>query len=97
MFQAAMRRAVQEAAVNPAAAELAHEAGVVRVSFIYQNSVASAITVIGSSGFPLLDEAAVQAVRNAQFPPQPPDFAGRADQVQVDVIFRAAATDIDGD
>jgi len=92
-----MRRAVQAAAVDPAAAELSHEAGVVRVSFVYQDGVASAITVIGSSGFPLLDEAAVQAVRKAQFPPQPPDFAGRADQVVVDVIFREAATDIDGD
>jgi protein TonB len=97
LFQAEMRRAVQAAAVNPASAELAHEAGVVRLSFIYQDGVASGITVIASSGFPLLDQAAIQAVRNAQFPPQPPDFAGRADQVVVDVIFRAAAADIDGD
>jgi protein TonB len=92
-----MRRAVQEAAVNPAAAEMAHEAGVVRVRFIYEDGVASGITVIASSGFPLLDQAAVQAVRDARFPPQPPDFAGRASQVQVDVIFRAVAADVDGD
>ncbi len=92
-----MRRAVQAAAVNPAAAQLAHEAGVVRVGFVYQDGVASGITIIASSGFPLLDQAAMQAVRDAQFPPQPPDFAGRADQVQVDVIFRAAATQTDGD
>jgi len=39
----------------------------------------------------------VQAVRDAQLSPQPPDFAGRADQVQVDVIFRAAAEEVDGD
>ncbi len=97
LFQAEMRRAVQAAAVNPASAELAHEAGVVRVRFVYEDGVASGITVIGSSGYPLLDQAAMQAVRNAQFPPQPPDFAGRADEVQVDVIFRAAAEDVDGD
>jgi protein TonB len=97
LFQAEMRRAVQAAAVNPAAAQLAHEAGVVRVGFVYQDGVASGITIIASSGFPLLDQAAMQAVRDAQFPPQPPDFAGRADQVQVDVIFRAAATQTDGD
>jgi branched-chain amino acid transport system permease protein len=46
---------------------------------------------------PLLDQAAAQAVRDARFPPQPPDFAGRADQVQVDVIFRAAPAEVDGD
>jgi protein TonB len=97
LFQAQMRRAVQAAAINPAAAELAHEAGIVRVRFVYQNGVASGITVTGSSGFPLLDQAAEQAVRDARLPPQPPDFAGRADQVQVDVIFRAAAQEIDGD
>ncbi len=92
-----MRRAVQAAAVNPQAAELAHEAGTVRVSFVYQDGAASNISVIGSSGFPLLDQAAMQAVRDARFPPQPPDFAGRADLVQVDVIFRAAAAEVDGD
>jgi protein TonB len=97
LFQAEMRRAVQAAAVNPASAQLAHEAGVARVSFVYQDGVASNIAIAASSGFPLLDQAALQAVRDARFPPQPPDFAGRADEVQVDVIFHAAAEDVDGD
>jgi protein TonB len=97
LFQAAMRRAVQAAAVNPAAAQMAHEAGVVRVEFTYLNGVASNIDVIGSSGFALLDDAARNAVRNAAYPPQPPDMAGRADDIVVDVIFRPAPADVDGD
>jgi protein TonB len=97
LFQAEMRRAVQEAAVNPAAAQMAHEAGVVRLEFTYLNGVASNIEVVASSGFPMLDDAAEAAVRNAAYPPQPPDMAGRADAIVVDVIFRAAAADVDGD
>jgi protein TonB len=97
LFQAEMRRAVQAAAVNPAAAQMAHEAGVVRVEFTYLNGVASNIDVIGSSGFALLDDAARDAVRNAAYPPPPPDMAGRPDDIVVEVIFRPAATDVDGD
>jgi protein TonB len=97
LFQAEMRRAVQAAAVNPAAAQMAHEAGVVRVEFTYLNGAASDIEVIGSSGFSLLDDAARDAVRNAAYPPQPPDMAGQPDDIVVDVIFRPAATNIDGD
>jgi protein TonB len=92
-----MRRAVQAAAITPEGAQLAHETGVVRVSFVYQQGAAENIQVVTSSGFPLLDNAAIQAVRDARFPPQPPDFAGRPDNIEVDVIFRAAATDIDSD
>jgi len=88
---------VQQAAADPAAAEMAHEAGIVRVEFTYLDGVASNIEVIASSGFPLLDDAARQAVRNAMFPPQPADMAGRADDIVVDVIFRPAAADVDGD
>ncbi len=97
LFQAAMRRAVQAAAIDPEAAEMAHEFGVVRVEFTYRDGVASDIQVIGSSGFPLLDDAARQAVRNANYPPQPPDFAGRTDVVVVDVIFRPTAANVDSD
>lgn len=97
LFQAKMRRAVQEAAITPAAAEMAHETGIVRVQFTYLNGLASNIRVVGSSGFAMLDDAAQQAVRNANYPPQPPDMAGHPNDVLVDVIFRAAAADVDGD
>lgn len=97
LFQAAMRRAVQEAAVDPESAEMAHESGIVRVAFTYFNGVATDITVIASSGYPALDDAARRAVRGARYPPQPPDLAGRADDIVVDVIFRTIAADVDGD
>ncbi len=97
LFEAEMRRAVQAAAVDPAAAEMSREAGVVRVEFTYQDGAASNIAIIGSSGFPLLDEAARNAVLEARYPPPPPDFAGHAEDIVVDVIFRPAAADVDGD
>ncbi len=94
-----MRRAVQEAATNitPEAAEMAHEVGVVRISFSYADGAVSNITIIASSGFPLLDKAAIEAAQIAHYPPQPPDFAGRTDNIVVDVIFREQATDVDSD
>jgi protein TonB len=97
LFQAQMRRAVQAAAVNPAAAQMAHESGIVRVGFTYFNGAASNIAILASSGFPILDEAARDAVRNAVYPPQPPDLAGRPDAIVVDVIFRPPTADVDGD
>jgi protein TonB len=99
LFKAAMRRAVQAAAVGlePASAMMAHESGVVTLEFIYLNGVVSNVVVVASSGFPLLDDAAVQGARNAAYPPAPPDFAGQTEHVQVDVVFRSAAVSVDSD
>ncbi len=98
-FRAAMKRAVQ-AVVNqvyPAAAQMAHETGVLYITFTYLNGVVTDISLAQSSGFPLLDQAGLQAARIAQYPPPPPGFAGRTYSVTVSVIFQLAAPSVDSD
>ncbi|HQT64837.1 MAG TPA: energy transducer TonB [Acidocella sp.] len=97
LFRAAMRTAVRQAARTPSSAAMAHEFGIARVSFNFQDGAVSNIAVVTSSGYPLLDQAAMQAVRDAHYPPVPPDMVGHADSVQVDVIFRPVDTAVDSD
>jgi len=96
-FAAAMHRALQDALIFPDGAQMAHESGVVRIRFLYQDGAVSNIIVISSCGFPELDQAAVETARVAHYPPPPPDFAGRTESVDVDVIFPAAAPSVDSD
>ncbi|MDR3522110.1 MAG: TonB family protein [Acidocella sp.] len=97
LFRTAMRVAVRQAARTPPAAAMAHQFGVTRVSFTFLDGVVSNIAVVNSSGYPMLDEAAMQAVRDAHYPPVPPDMAGHADSVLVDVIFHPVETSVDSD
>jgi protein TonB len=99
LFQAQMAEAVQRAATQdyPEAAQMAHENGDVDVSFVFEDGAVSDVAVIQSSGFPMLDAAAMQAVRDARYPQQPPDFAGQPHAVRVTVRFHTAAAEIDGD
>jgi hypothetical protein len=45
----------------------------------------------------MLDEAAEQAVRDAHYPAEPADMQGHAESVEVDVVFRRVATNVDSD
>lgn len=94
-----MRAAVQGVAnqVYPRAAQVAHETGTPEVTFIYRNGVVADIALARSSGFPLLDDAAMRAARIAHYPPPPPGFAGRTYTVTVAVVFEVAAPSLDGD
>lgn len=98
-FRVAMRGAVQAVAneVYPQAAQMAQESGTPEVSFIYRNGVVTDITLAQSSGYPLLDDAALRAARIAHYPPPPPGFAGRTYTVTVAVIFQMAAPSMDAD
>jgi protein TonB len=94
-----MAEAVQRAATQdyPEAAQMAHENGEVGVSFLFEDGAVSDVAVIQSSGFPMLDAAAMQAVRDAHYPQQPADFAGQPHAVRVAVRFHTAAAEVDGD
>lgn len=95
-----MRSAVQGVAtqVYPEAAQMAHEIGTPEVTFIYRNGTVADISLARSSGFPLLDEAAMKAARIAHYPPPPPGFSGRTYEVTVAVVFAmAAGPSLDGD
>jgi len=99
-FRAAMQRAVSAAAkqMYPAAAEMAHETGQPEVSFTYLNGVISNVSLAQSCGFPLLDAAALQVVRNTTYPPPPADFVNHVFTTEVIVQFQPDETeDVDGD
>ncbi len=98
-FRLAMRQAVQASAnqAYPQAAQMARQSGQPVVEFTYRDGVISAITLLQSCGIPSLDAAALQAVRIAHYPPEPADFHGQTEQVQVLVIFRPAEATEDGD
>ncbi len=99
LFRLAMRQAVQAVAndVYPPGAANAHESGAPQISFTYLDGAVSDIAVARSSGYPLLDAAAMQAVRIAHYPPEPADFHGQAERITVAVIFQLAAPSVDAD
>jgi TonB family protein len=54
---------------------------------IEPNGKIGAVTVLQSSTHPLLDEAAVEAVRNLPPLPFPPELPARALRVRLPVVF----------
>jgi len=99
LFQAAIKRAVQSVVdqVYPDAAKMANESGTPEVTFTYLNGVVTNISLARSSGFQLLDQAALEAARIARYPAPPAGFAGRTYNISVAVIFQVVAPTVDGD
>jgi periplasmic protein TonB len=99
LFQAAIKRAVQAVVdqVYPAAAKMANESGTPEITFTYFNGVVTNISLTRSSGYPLLDQAALEAARIAQYPAPPAGFSGRTYNISVAVIFQVIAPNVDGD
>ena len=99
LFQAAIKRAVQAVVdqVYPAAAKMANESGAPEITFTYFNGVVTNISLTRSSGYQLLDRAALEAARIAQYPAPPAGFSGRTYNISVEVIFQVIAPTVDGD
>jgi protein TonB len=98
-FAAAIKRALQAHAneVYPQSAQLAHQTGAPELTFTYLNGQVSNIALARSSGFPLLDEAALQDARISSYPPPPKGFEGRTYTITVNVEFRLGGEDFSGD
>jgi protein TonB len=98
-FSAAIKRALQADAneVYPQSAQLARQTGAPELAFTYRDGHVSNIAISRSSGFPLLDEAALQDARMAAYPPPPKGFEGRTYQIRVIVVFQMAAQDFGAD
>lgn len=96
LFSDAIHRAVQQVAdsVYP---QTARESGSVEINITYLNGQAISVTLARSSGFPLLDAAALKAGRIAPYPPPPAAFANRVFHCTIAVIFQPPALSIDGD
>jgi protein TonB len=75
-FAARMLRAIEARKVYPGAALLKGETGETVVSFDYVDGVVGQVRVERSSGFHDLDQAAVDAVKQATLPAKPPELAG---------------------
>ncbi len=88
-----MRRAVQRAVAYPMAARMARETGRTQVRFVLRGGHVSDVAVVRSSGFPLLDRAAVAAVHGAGYPPPPAALQGRDMRFVVWVAFRLREED----
>jgi periplasmic protein TonB len=87
VFRSEVRAAVQAAVHYPYAARMAHVSGKVQVSFSYMDGRVGDAGVLVSSGYRMLDDAALEAVKSAAYPPAPPDLAGKPLQFVVWVRF----------
>ena len=78
-FEGRLLQAVQAEARRsyPAAARMMGIAGQAAVRFEYRDGAVRVIGLSQSSGAPVLDRAALAAVQDAQYPPAPPELAGR--------------------
>jgi len=86
-FEDQVRSAVQSAMRYPYAAKLAHISGRTQISFEYLNGRVSAARISISSGYDMLDNAALQAVSAAAYPPPPKNQMGRTLPFKVWVRF----------
>lgn len=93
LFEGQVHRAIQRAVVYPAAARMAHESGRTRVAFTLSGGRADDAVVVRSSGFPMLDRAALAAVRDARYPAPPPALSGRALRFVIWVEFKPSDDD----
>ncbi len=82
-----IRAAVQAALRYPASSRAMGEQGRALVGFDYRNQAVSGVRLLSSSGIPRLDEAAVETVESASYPP-PGASADRTLSLAVWVTFR---------
>jgi protein TonB len=90
LFQGRVRQAVQRAVVYPMATREMRELGRAEVSFTLRDGQREEVGLAQSSGSPLLDRAAIAAVRGASYPAAPPSAQGQAMRFLVWVAFRPA-------
>ena len=88
LFEGQVKAAVRAAVRYPPAARLFHRQGQARVAFDYLDGRVSAVRLDHSSGYPLLDRAALVAVRSAAYPPPLAPLQHRQLHLTVWVQFR---------
>ena len=87
-FEAALRSAIQAAVRYPQAARLMRLTGRTLIHFTFTHGRVSAITVSRSSGNTGLDQAAIRAVKNAQYPAVPLALSKSVMHFQIWVRFK---------
>ncbi len=94
-FEDQVRSAVQSAMHYPYAARLAHISGRAQVAFNYTDGRVAAIKLAVSSGYGMLDSAALQAVSAATYPPPPKNMTGKSMPFKVWVQFNSTGQSAD--
>jgi protein TonB len=92
-LEARIRQAVQDAANYPPSARIMHLEGRTQVRFDYMDGMAGAADVARSSNSPMLDRAALAAVRGASLPRAPAEIGARRLPLLVWVEFRLVRQD----
>jgi TonB family protein len=92
-LEARIRQAVQDAALYPTSARIMHLEGRIQVRFDYTDGSADAARVASSSNSPMLDRAALAAVRAASLPRAPAEIGGRRLPLLIWVEFRLVRQD----
>lgn len=83
-FHSRIRNAVQAAVRCPPAARMLNQSGKAGVAFDYRDgAVNGSLQLVRSSGMPILDTAALAAVRNAHYPEAPPEMLNHILHLQV--------------
>jgi len=77
VLEAQIRQAVQDAAIYPASARVMHLEGRTQVRFDYTDGSVGAADVATPSSSPMLDRAALAAVRRAALPRAPAEIGAR--------------------
>ena len=93
VFEGQVNTAVQAALYYPPAARMLNRQGRVRVAFDYRDGAVSHIQVVHSSGFQLLDRAALATVRKAHYPEPPSALLHQLVHMTVWVQFRETSDD----
>lgn len=83
-----VRAAVQAAFIYPPAAVAADFHGRTRVAFTLRGTTPANARVLVGSGMGLVDRAALQSVRSANYPPPPPEMNQAEAQFEVWVEFK---------
>ena len=85
--------AVQSAVQYPLAARMGHMHGRTQVGFNYLDGAVSNVSVLKSSGYHALDDAAIQAVMTAHYPPPPGALRGHSLPFALWVVHRLQSED----
>ena len=78
LLQGRIRAAIQAALRYPPAATAMQLTGRAQVELEYQSGSVRNVQLARSAGSPLLDRAAISAVRDAQYPSAPPEVGDRS-------------------
>jgi len=87
LFQAQLRAAVQAAVRYPSVARIMKLVGQTKVGFDYRDGHIANPRIVRSSGRDILDQAALEALQNADFPPPPKELTGQLLKLEINVVF----------